>query len=147
MGGGFETFRAPTFHLYAPEPLRVHDAHSIYFEVMGEHGFIGLGLFLLMGIFTWFRAQQVIRFCKKDAKRKWASDLASMVQVSLVGYAVGGAFLGLAYFDLPYHLMIIVVLTARFSGVLNNPQAANASALPAIHPSARWSSKSVWQRK
>ena len=147
MGGGFETFRAPTFHLYAPEPLRVHDAHSIYFEVMGEHGFIGLGLFLLMGILTWFRAQQVIRVCKKDAERKWASDLASMAQVSLVGYAVGGAFLGLAYFDLPYHLVIIVVLTAKFSGVLNSPQAANASALPPIHPSSRWSSKSVWQRK
>lgn len=147
MGGGFETFRAPTFHLYAPEPLRVHDAHSVYFEVMGEHGFIGLGLFLLMGIFTWFRAQQVIRLCKKDAERKWASDLASMAQVSLVGYAVGGAFLGLAYFDLPYHLMIIVVLTAKFSGVLNSPQAANAPAVPPTHPSSRWSSKSVWQRK
>jgi probable O-glycosylation ligase (exosortase A-associated) len=143
MGGGFETFKAPTFRQYAPEPFRVHDAHSIYFEVMGEHGFIGLGLFLLMGIFTWFRAQQVIRACKKDAERKWASDLASMVQVSLVGYAVGGTFLGLAYFDLPYHLMIIVVLTARFSGVLNNdsPRAAKAPAPPPIHPSARWSSR------
>jgi hypothetical protein len=41
----------------------------------------------------------------------WARELASMIQVSLVGFAVGGAFLGLAYFDLPYSLMAIVVLT------------------------------------
>ena len=42
-----------------------------------------------------------------------------MIQVSLVGYGAGGAFLGLAYFDLTYHLMIILVLAAKFSGVLD----------------------------
>ena len=127
---GFEVFRPPTFRQYAPDPSNVRDVHSIYFEVMGEHGFVGFGLFMLLGLLAWIRAQQIIKRCKKDPDRKWAADLASMIQVSLIGYAAGGAFLGMAYFDLPYHLMIIVVLTARFSGVLNNdsPQAENASA-------------------
>ncbi|WP_341647587.1 hypothetical protein [Thauera humireducens] len=40
--------------------------------------------------------------------------LASMCQVALVGYAVGGAFLSLAYFDLPYNLMVIVVVMRRW---------------------------------
>jgi hypothetical protein len=40
----------------------------------------------------------------------WCSDLGTMCQVSLVGYAVGGAFLSLAYFDLPYNIMVLVVL-------------------------------------
>jgi probable O-glycosylation ligase (exosortase A-associated) len=118
-GGGFEMLRAPTFQLYAPEPSRVHDVHSIYFEVMGEHGFIGFGMFILLALFTWLRANQVIRVCKNDPERRWAADLAAMIQVSLVGYGAGGAFLGLAYFDLPYHLMIILVLAAKFSGVLD----------------------------
>ena len=130
-GGGFEMFQAPTFRQYAPEPFNVHDAHSIYFEVMGEHGFIGIGLFLLLGIFSWFRAQQIISACKKDPDRKWASDLAAMIQVSLVGYATGGAFLGLAYFDLPYHLMVTLVLVAKFSGVLDK------APLGALHEPAR----------
>ena len=34
-----------------------------------------------------------------------------MCQVALAGYAVGGAFLSLAYFDLPYNIMVLVVLT------------------------------------
>lgn len=34
-----------------------------------------------------------------------------MMQVSLIAYAVGGAFLSLAYFDLPYNIMAIVVVT------------------------------------
>ncbi|HWR76837.1 MAG TPA: putative O-glycosylation ligase, exosortase A system-associated [Thiobacillus sp.] len=117
-GGGFETFRPPTFRQYAPDPLNVHDVHSIYFEVMGEHGFIGFGIFVLLALFTWMRANQIIRVCKKDPDRKWAADLAAMIQVSLVGYGAGGAFLGLAYFDLTYHLMIMLILAAKFSGVL-----------------------------
>jgi len=32
-----------------------------------------------------------------------------MVQVSLIGYAIGGAFLSLAYLDLPYYIMGLVV--------------------------------------
>jgi len=36
-----------------------------------------------------------------------------MVQVSLVGYAVGGAFLSLAYYDVPFNLLVVLVLTRR----------------------------------
>lgn len=117
-GGGFELWRPPVFRQYAPDPYNVRDVHSIYFEQMGEQGFIGFGLFMLLGLFAWVRARQVIRECRKDPERKWAADLAAMIQVSLIGYAAGGAFLGMSYFDLPYHLMIILVLTAKFAGLL-----------------------------
>lgn len=142
-GGGFEMFRPPTFRQYAPEPWRVHDVHSIYFEVMGEHGFIGLALFLALALFTWLRANQVIRECKNDPERKWAADLAAMIQVSLVGYGAGGAFLGLAYFDLTYHLMITLVIAAKLSGVLDKKQPVFNAAAPVKrrdlpHPSSRF---------
>jgi len=148
-GGGFDMFQGPTFRQYAPEPYRVHDVHSIYFEQLGEQGFIGLGIFILLGLFTWLRAQQVIRACKKDPERKWAADLAAMIQVSFVGYAAGGAFLGLSYFDLPYHLMIIVVLAAKFAGVLDKEPTGvlTNSDQPPSHPAARWNEKPAWKRK
>ncbi len=114
-GGGFETFQAPVFRQYAPDPWDVHDVHSIYFEVMGEHGFIGFGLFVLIGLLAWRTGSKVIRECRKDPNRKWAVDLAAMTQVSMVGYATGGAFLGLAYFDYYYHLVIILVLTYQIA--------------------------------
>ena len=122
-GGGFETFQGPTFRQYAPDPWNVRDVHSIYFEQMGEHGFIGLALFLLLGLLAWIRAQQIIKRCKSDPDRKWAADLAAMIQVSLIGYAAGGTFLGMSYFDLPYHLMVILVLTAKFAGLLDKQPA------------------------
>lgn len=117
-GGGFEMFRPPTFRQYAPDPWNVHDVHSIYFEQMGEHGFIGFALFILLGLLAWIRAQQIIKRCKHDPDKKWAADLAAMIQVSLIGYAAGGTFLGMSYFDLPYHLMIILLLAAKFTGLL-----------------------------
>lgn len=139
-GGGFEMWRPPVFRQYAPERWNVRDVHSIYFEIMGEQGFIGFGLFMLLGAMAWIRAQQVINRCKKDLNNKWASDLAAMIQVSLVGYAAGGAFLGMGYFDLPYHLMIILVLSAKFSGVLDKRVAVAKGAGIGVppHPSARF---------
>lgn len=122
-GGGFEMFRPPTFHQYAPDPWNVHDVHSIYFEQMGEHGFIGFALFMLLGLLAWIRAQQIIKRCKHDPDKKWAADLAAMIQVSLIGYAAGGSFLGMSYFDLPYHLMIILLLIAKFTGLLEKQNA------------------------
>lgn len=110
FGGGFECFRHPTFAMYAPDPGNVHDAHSIYFEVLGEHGFVGLALFLAIGYGAWRSCKWIMRQAKRHEDLKWVYDLASMLQVSLVGYAAAGAFLGLAYFDLYYNLLALIVL-------------------------------------
>jgi len=111
VGGGYDVFDPALFKRYAPEPDNFHDAHSIYFQVLGEHGFVGIILFVLLGWLTFRSAAWVIRHTKERAEMTWARDLASMVQVSIIGYAVGGAFLGLAYFDLYYHLIAIALLT------------------------------------
>lgn len=146
LGGGFKAFQPQTFSQYAPDPFNVHDAHSIYFQVLGEHGFVGLSLFLLIGLLVWFKAGRVIRACRDHPEDKWAADLAAMVQVSLVGYAVGGAFLGLAYFDLPYHIMILIVLAAKFVGVRGRQGERQKAARVPLHPSAR-RQEALWQRK
>lgn len=128
LGGGFRMFTATTFHLYAPDPLDLHDAHSIYFQVLGEHGFIGFGLFLLLGLTTWLRCGQIIRLANKNPEQKWAGNLASVLQASLCGYAVSGAFLGLAYFDYYYHLIAITLITWNLA--LQAPNASTETTTP-----------------
>lgn len=119
MGGGFESFHEANYETYAPGLIdrsgRIHypDVHSIYFEMLGEHGFVGLGIFLILGFIAWRTASKIMKLTKNSKEHRWAYDLASMIQVAYVGYAVGGAFLGLAYFDLPYHFLAIVILTLR----------------------------------
>jgi probable O-glycosylation ligase (exosortase A-associated) len=134
LGGGLESFQDYSFALYAPNPDDVHASHSIYFEVLGEHGFVGLGLFLMLGLMTWRTASWVIGRARRDREKRWAADLAAMVQVSLVGYASAGAFLGLAYFDYYYTLIALVVLckTVLMSDTVSRAaeRAANAAQPP-----------------
>lgn len=110
FGVGFNSARPELFALYAPEPI-ARAAHSIYFQVLGNHGFVGLFIFLGIFISTW-RSAGWLRNQKITAPdTQWCNDLGTFCQVSLAGYAVGGAFLSLSYFDLPYNVMVMVVLT------------------------------------
>lgn len=113
LGGGFECFQAPTFAIYAPNPDNVHDVHSVVFEVMGEHGFIGLGLFALLALLSWMTAGKTARLCRKMPDMIWVAEMMRMVQVSLVAYWTAGLFLGLAYFDYYYTLLAIIFATSH----------------------------------
>jgi probable O-glycosylation ligase (exosortase A-associated) len=113
VGGGFGVFNRRMFQLYAPVPEQFHDAHSIYFEVLGEQGFVGLLLFLAIGLLALSKGNKIRRMTRKNPEMLWAFDLASMIQVSLVGYAVAGLFLGLAYFDLYYHMVAVLLILER----------------------------------
>ena len=110
-GGGFEVDSHENFARYAPNPNDVQSAHSIYFQVLGEHGYVGLAIYLSLWLLVWGDASRIIRLAGKNASLQWAADLARMVQVSLAGFAVGGAFLNLAHFDVPYDLLAALVLT------------------------------------
>ena len=113
-GGGFEIYDRNVFAHYAPNPQDVHAAHSIYFQVLGEHGFPGLIFFLGMGFFTWRNGSWIIEKTRDRPDLSWANALARMLHVSQVAYATGGAFLSLAYFDLPYYVLVLMVLTKSF---------------------------------
>jgi len=77
---------------------------------MGNHGLIGLFIFLAIFVSAYFWAGKLRKEGLVDERARWVVDLGAMAQVSLIGYAVGGAFLSLAYFDLPYIVMMMVVL-------------------------------------
>lgn len=111
IGGGFEVITRELFYRYAPNPEDLHAAHSIYFQVLGEHGFVGLGLYLWLGYLIWRTGSWIIRNTRKLEGYQWAYSLATMIQVSFVGFSVGGAFLSLLYFDVPYYLMSAMVVT------------------------------------
>lgn len=112
FGGGFMIYMPEVFMRYAPDPYDVHAAHSIYFQVLGEHGWVGLILFVLIGVLTWRDAGRVIKATKNHAELAWAGQLAAMIQVSMVGFAVSGAFLSLAYYDFPYNQAAVIVVAS-----------------------------------
>lgn len=127
-GAGFDMYTADIFLAFAPNPYAIHAAHSIYFQVLGEQGFIGLFLFLGIWISTWRIAGSIIRDKSTDPSIQWCKSLAAMCQVSLIGYAVGGAFLSLAYYDLPYNILIVCILIKRWmTNIKLEPSVTNPS--------------------
>ena len=111
VGGGFELALTEIYTRYSPvSGVGIYASHSIYFQVLGEHGFVGLGIFLTLTVVSWLKATQVMRICRRTPGFEWGDTLMRMTQVSLLAYLVGGAFLGLLHFDLPYHLIGLIVM-------------------------------------
>lgn len=132
VGGGFRVFvHRATYDIYMPEYPRGfgHDAHSIYFNLLGEHGWIGLGLFVILVVMSMFRLYGIRRLARSHPELAWAANYAHMIQASLATYLMTGAFLSAAYFDLAYQLLILVPLIHTLAvRQLGEPEAAPVAA-------------------
>jgi putative inorganic carbon (HCO3(-)) transporter len=113
-GGGFDLGTRDVYDRYSPnKELPPQTAHSIYFQAMGEHGFLGLGLYLIVLFLFWRQAGGVARACRGHPELAWAQNFGLMMQVSLVAFMAGGAFLSLVYYDVPYYLLYATVVVRR----------------------------------
>jgi len=136
VGGGFEVYRStPLWQRYGPEGAKARAIHSIYFRVLGEQGFLGLALFLGVLFASWRSCSRVRKLAKVDPALRWAFDLASMLQVSLVAFVTAGAFLPMPYFDLVWQLMALsVLLVGCVSQAASDPLSENQRTLAAASP-------------
>lgn len=128
-GVGFESWMPETFAIWAPDPNAVHAAHSIYFGVLADHGWPGLAIFLAILWVCWRMNTRIIKVTQGVPAYEWMNDLSKMLQISIVAYMTGGAFLSMAYFDLPWHLFAIVSIMnhiAREQGLLASKRSRSA---------------------
>jgi probable O-glycosylation ligase (exosortase A-associated) len=119
VGVGFHSEVLSTFQKYAPQDSRYVElfdgkswvSHSIYFEAMGEHGFVGLALFVSMYGWVWFAGGRLAKRASAMPEfQDWMPTLLRMCQVGIVAYAAGGAFLSLMKLDLPLYLLAFVTM-------------------------------------
>jgi probable O-glycosylation ligase (exosortase A-associated) len=99
FGAGFYgPQRANVFHLYYPDEMP-HAAHSIYFQVLGEQGFVGLALYLaLLGV-AFVKSFRLARRLKSQPGQQSYAELVGMMQLSLLVFCLSGAALSMAYYD------------------------------------------------
>ena len=109
-------------------------AHSIYFQVIGELGFLAFALYMALAATAWFNAQRVIRRTRRNAELLWAHDLARMLQVSLVAFFVAGAGVSMAFYD--FYLALTVAAAALRAMVDEKLPAAATRRLPTGGPAA-----------
>jgi probable O-glycosylation ligase (exosortase A-associated) len=111
VGGGFDIYESSAmWSQYGPAGAIQRAVHSIYFRVLGEQGFIGLALFLALLTVSWRNCAKVRKRTRGSPDDKWAFDLASMLQVSLLAFMVAGLATTSSYFDLSYQMMAMCAL-------------------------------------
>lgn len=108
-GGGFEGWRVLTFF----QGGKI-DWHSAYVEVALEHGLVGLGLWCALLFATIVSLMHFVLWARKVGQG-WMADYATMLQASLVAYAVGATTLGIAYWALPFHLVVVSIILKRLA--------------------------------
>lgn len=108
-GGGFGVFTPEMYAIYAPEEGAAFVAHSVYFQAMATQGFVGLGLFVALAVVTLWRAGRLrARALQRGAT--FFAGAAEAVQLGLVGFLVGGAFLSQNWNELFFYLVASQVL-------------------------------------
>jgi len=97
-----------------PNTTVARAAHSVYFQVLGEHGFVGLALYLGALAGSFFKAGKVSRSARRAGAPAWIATVATMLQLSIFAFGLGGAALSFAYFDLIFALFgLVLVLEQR----------------------------------
>lgn len=122
MGGGFDAYRSNSFTYrtrtvsgegasqqveYSEVTEEGRAYHSSYFELLGEQGFIGFGLWIWLNLLgLWHMEKLRWRFAKREGGRdSWQWGLATALQQSHAVYLVGAMFVGIGY--QPFLFMLV----------------------------------------
>jgi probable O-glycosylation ligase (exosortase A-associated) len=120
VGAGFDYENSPNrerWYSYANPELRAlpggtQAAHSAYFQVAGQHGLVGFGLYVLLLVSTFVTLTRLRRRSQLIPEVAWIANYADGLRIGLIAFAVSGAFLNVAYFDLYF---VFVAMTAIFA--------------------------------
>ena len=134
LGGGFDSYRSNSFTYTMPVRTTNEDGntttteyreitdegrafHSSFFELLGEQGYPGLVLWLLLhGLGVWQMEKTYRRWKgKTDESEAWISPLAAALQIGSLIYLVGATFQGIGY--QPVMLMIVGLQIGLYSYV------------------------------
>lgn len=135
-GGGFMSYNIANYARYSGQHVqRAFVAHSIYFSVLGAHGWLGLIMFLAILFCTLWNLRKINQQTKNEEHLRKYNVLSRMLTLSLIAYMSGGAFLSLAYFDLPWHIIAIAYLlkhqiAAEFKSNKSSEQASQKGPSP-----------------
>jgi putative inorganic carbon (hco3(-)) transporter len=116
FGGGFSSYLVNTVE-YSIDPSQSRTLrgagkafHSIYFEILGEHGFPGIAIFALMVACFYTYAFRTYVAMRRSPENRWAADLSAAMALSMTVFLIGGAFIGVAF--QPAHYLLFAVMIA-----------------------------------
>jgi putative inorganic carbon (hco3(-)) transporter len=98
--------------------------HSIYFEVLGEQGFVGLAIFLAIIVRTVISLRGVVRRTRDSPDLVWCNDLARAMLAAFVVLLACGAFIGIAYQCMLWYVFALTTSLSEYVRRVQGPAKA-----------------------
>ena len=120
FGGGFNSFYVNRIEIPGtpdhPEPLVQFGRafHSLYFELLGEHGWVGLGLFAGIVLSCLRTLSTIIRRTRGQPHLAWCFDLSRALQISILTMLASGAFIGIAFQAIIWDLFALALCLKHY---------------------------------
>lgn len=110
-------------------------AHSIYFEVLGDMGFLGFFIFMALLLNALKNSIQINRMAKQGGlDLEWAVDLSRSLAATIFAFMVGGLTVSIAYTEFIYMaVMLMEVLKQEVKRQLQAKTLSVATPLPEIN--------------
>lgn len=86
--------------------------HSIYFEVLGEHGYPGLAIFLLLIVSSYVTLYRTGKKASQYPELEWVREFCDALQSGMAVFLAAGAFIGIA-FQPPFWYFIAMAISLR----------------------------------
>jgi putative inorganic carbon (hco3(-)) transporter len=97
FGGGFNAFVIDRIELPSGSVEYGRAFQSIYFEMLGAHGWVGLGLFLGVITSSFVGLRRLARRTRTIPHLAWCADLSNALQAGMVVFLTAGAFVDIAF--------------------------------------------------
>lgn len=110
LGAGCHPFSPEIYERYIPGYSDNHDAHNHFLQMLAEHGFVGLILFVALLVSALLRLARLAWTYHGDRERAWIAHTAEMIGISLAAYTAGGVFINQPHAELLYQLVIATVI-------------------------------------
>lgn len=136
LGAGCHPFSPQIYERHLPGYSDYHDAHNHFLQMLAEHGFTGLILFVALLATTLLRLLRLAWVNRGDPERAWIMHTAQMIGVSLVAYIAGGAFINQPHSELLYQLIVAALALdaiAAAPGNVGPPTAGESLLRAALH--------------
>ncbi len=87
--------------------------HSIYFQVIGQHGWVGFAIYYSLVLFTLLSLTRLKQQASRIPDALWIAEYAWALRLGILAFLIGGAFLSLAYFDLFFAFVAAAIILRR----------------------------------
>lgn len=148
FGLGFDYYSLKVYEEYYPEYVerwgmerwkgKAWSCHSMWMTVLGEHGVLAFALWIGLLVSCFMKLQRIKAVGRSRSELSWYVPWAEAIQASFLGFIVAGTFLDMAYFEVYYQLVAVIVILSALQKEESSQLQANSSDAVALGlPSAK----------